>query len=70
MASSLSGNFGVEFMSALALAIGIAIQNFPEGMAISLPYKSDGYSNKKAFLMGVLSRSCRTDCSRNYYFNK
>ena len=70
MASSLSGNFGVEFMSALALAIGIAIQNFPEGMAISLPYKSDGYSNKKAFMMGVLSRSGRTYCSRNYYFNK
>lgn len=55
MASSLTGNFGVEFMSAMALSIGIAIQNFPEGMAISLPYKADGYSNKKAFLIGVLS---------------
>jgi ZIP family zinc transporter len=42
-------------MSALALSIGIAIQNFPEGMAISLPYKVDGYSNKKAFIAGVLS---------------
>ena len=54
-ASSLSGNFGVEFMSAMALAIGIAIQNFPEGMAISLPYKADGVSNGKAFWYGTLS---------------
>lgn len=42
-------------MSALALSIGIAIQNFPEGMAIALPYKAEGCSNKKAFLMGMLS---------------
>ena len=42
-------------MSAMALSIGIAIQNFPEGMAISLPYKSEGASNKKAFIMGMLS---------------
>ena len=39
----------------MALSIGIAIQNIPEGMAISLPFKSDGLSNKKAFLYGVLS---------------
>lgn len=42
-------------MSAMVLAIGIAIQNFPEGMAISLPYKADGYSNTKAFFIGTLS---------------
>ena len=42
-------------MSAMALSIGIAIQNFPEGMAIALPYKADGVSNKKAFLIGMLS---------------
>ena len=45
-------------MSAMALSIGIAIQNFPEGMAISLPYKSDGSSNKKALIVGMLSRYC------------
>ena len=45
-------------MSAFSLAIGIAIQNFPEGMAISLPYKANGTSNKVAFLKGVLSRCC------------
>ena len=55
-ASSLTGNYGVQFMSAMALSIGIAIQNFPEGMAISLPYKSEGVSSKKAFLIGTFSR--------------
>lgn len=61
-ASSLSGNFGMEFMSAMMLSIGIAIQNIPEGMAISLPYKSEGLSNMKSFLLGALSRNCRTHC--------
>lgn len=42
-------------MAALVFAIGIAIQNFPEGMAISLPCKSDGMTNRKAFLYGTLS---------------
>ena len=55
-ASALNGNFGVEFMSALTFAIGIAIQNFPEGMAISLPFKSEGVSSTKSFLLGTLSR--------------
>lgn len=63
-ASALSGNFGMELVSSLMLSIGIAIQNFPEGMAISLPLKSSGFSNKKSFLCGVLSRSSRThSCS-------
>ncbi len=57
-ASSLSGSFGVGIASAMALSIGIAIQNLPEGMAISLPYKASGSSNKKAFLIGTLSRNC------------
>ena len=69
-ASCLSGNYGVEIMSAMALAIGIAIQNFPEGMAISLPCKSEGTSNKKAFLIGTLSRSSRAYSSCYNYFIK
>lgn len=40
---------------ALALAIGIAIQNFPEGAIISMPLKSEGKSKIKAFLAGTLS---------------
>ena len=40
---------------AFALAIGIAIQNFPEGAVISLPLKSSSRSRKKAFLYGAAS---------------
>lgn len=40
---------------AIALAIGIAIQNFPEGAIISMPLKSNGMSKGKAFLYGGLS---------------
>lgn len=39
----------------MALAIGIAIQNFPEGAIISMPLCGEGMSKKKAFLYGVLS---------------
>lgn len=41
--------------AALALAMGIGIQNFPEGAAISLPLRQEGLSAKKSFLMGSLS---------------
>ena len=41
--------------SALALAIGMGLQNLPEGAAISLPLKKEGLSNKKAFLLGAAS---------------
>jgi ZIP family zinc transporter len=40
---------------ALGLAIGIGLQNFPEGAAISLPLKNEGISNKKSFLIGTAS---------------
>jgi len=45
----------ITFASALALSIGIAIQNFPEGAIISMPLKSEGLSKNKAFTYGVLS---------------
>ena len=41
--------------SALALSLGIAIQNFPEGAIISLPLRAEGESKGKAFFGGVLS---------------
>ena len=44
-----------EAESAFALAIGIAIQNFPEGAIISMPLKSEGISKTKSFLYGTLS---------------
>ena len=41
---------GITQTGALALALGIAIQNFPEGAIISLPLRAEGVSNGKAFL--------------------
>lgn len=51
----LHGNQGTTIAAALALAIGIAIQNFPEGAIISMPLHSQGQSRWKAFLGGTLS---------------
>lgn len=46
---------GAAYAAAFALAIGIGIQNFPEGAAISLPLKKEGTKAGKAFLCGCLS---------------
>lgn len=54
-AGVLSGNSGVTLAGAFALAIGIAIQNFPEGAIISMPLKSDGMTKQKACIYGILS---------------
>ena len=52
----LYGDSGITLAGALALSLGIAIQNFPEGAIISLPLRSEsGMSRKKAFAMGTLS---------------
>ena len=49
------GDAKVSFMGALSLAIGIAIQNFPEGAIVSMPLLAEGTSKGKTFLLGVLS---------------
>ena len=54
-AGYLIGNTHITFKGMMALSIGIAIQNFPEGAIISLPLKSEGGSTKKAFWYGVAS---------------
>ena len=54
-AGALAQNTGITMAGAIALAIGIAIQNFPEGAIISMPLKSEGMSKSKAFLYGTLS---------------
>jgi len=54
-AGVLSGNTGISLLSSIVLAIGIAIQNIPEGAIISMPMQLDGVSKKKAFITGVLS---------------
>ncbi|MDD2649045.1 MAG: ZIP family metal transporter [Eubacteriales bacterium] len=54
-AGFLSGSSTVTIAGAFALAIGIAIQNFPEGAIISMPLVSSGMSKRKAFRYGFLS---------------
>ncbi len=54
-AGAMIGNTGITVAGAISLAIGIAIQNFPEGTIISMPLKSEGVSKPKAFLYGMLS---------------
>ena len=53
--SVIYGINGATIGAAISLAIGIAIQNFPEGSAISLPLIGNGISKWKAFLLGSLS---------------
>lgn len=54
-ASAIIDQTGITMAGAFSLALGIAIQNFPEGAIISMPLKSNGLSKKKAFLYGGLS---------------
>ena len=54
-AGVIMGDTGITIAGAFALALGIAIQNFPEGAIISMPLCSSGMSKQKAFFYGVLS---------------
>ncbi|MBR0350572.1 MAG: ZIP family metal transporter [Clostridia bacterium] len=54
-AGALIGNAGITMSGAIALAIGIGIQNFPEGAIISMPLKNSGKSKLRAFTYGTLS---------------
>ncbi len=54
-AGFLAGGTGITAAGALALALGIAIQNFPEGAIVSMPLLAEGMPRQKTFWMGVLS---------------
>ena len=54
-AGFLNGTIGISAGAALALSLGIAIQNFPEGAIISMPLHAEGQSKLKALFYGVLS---------------
>lgn len=54
-AGLLAAGSPITLAGAFALAIGIAIQNFPEGAIISMPLRSEGAGKGKAFLYGMLS---------------
>ncbi|RDW18007.1 ZIP family metal transporter [Oceanobacillus chungangensis] len=50
-----SGSSQASLAGAIALAIGMGVQNLPEGMAVSMPLRRDGYSRRKSFLYGQFS---------------
>ena len=54
-AGYLAGNAKITVAAAMALSIGIAIQNFPEGAIISMPLRAEGMKKTKVFAGGVLS---------------
>ena len=54
MAMSDPGNVSL-FSGAVALALGIGIQNYPEGTAVALPLIQNGIGKKKAFCLGTMS---------------
>lgn len=54
-AGAVNSNTGITLAGAVALSLGIAIQNFPEGAIVSMPLRSEGVSRKRAFLLGILS---------------
>jgi len=51
----IAANGAITATGALALSVGIAIQNFPEGAIISMPLQAEGVGKRKAFLYGILS---------------
>lgn len=55
LAAFITGKADITAAGALALSIGMAIQNFPEGAVISMPLKAEGMKKSKAFVGGVLS---------------
>ncbi len=55
LAGWIAGNSGITAAGTLALSIGIALQNFPEGAIISMPLRAEGMGKGRAFLYGVLS---------------
>lgn len=54
-AGLLTGESGITMAGAIALSMGIAIQNFPEGAIISMPLKSEGISKGHSFFLGMMS---------------
>ena len=53
---TLKADYSIDaFMGAATIAVGIGLQNFPEGAAVSLPLRREGVSRKKSFLLGQAS---------------
>ena len=54
-AAAFAAEGGIPYASALALSLGIALQNFPEGLIVSMPLYKEGKSRGRAFLEGTIS---------------
>lgn len=54
-AGAMAGNNGISMMAATVLALGVAIQNVPEGAIVSMPLHCVGKSRRRAFAIGTLS---------------
>lgn len=67
-AGLLSDTSTITVAGALALSIGIAIQNFPEGAIISMPLRSEGMKSSRAFFVRSIVRRRRTDSRGGYNF--
>ena len=55
LAAAMEHNAYLPMAGAIALSVGIAIQNFPEGAIVSMPLRAAGNTRRKAFLIGTLS---------------
>jgi len=54
-AAAVNGSMGAGIGAAIVLAIGIGLQNFPEGTAVSVPLRREGMSRRKSFMYGQAS---------------
>lgn len=54
-AGFLGANTGIAAVSAFALAVGIGVQNIPEGFIVAMPYRRMGKTRKRSFVYGTLS---------------
>ncbi len=55
LAAALEHNVYLPMAGALALSVGIAIQNFPEGAIVSMPLRANGNSRLRSFFIGTMS---------------
>lgn len=55
LAGAMENSSFMSMAGAIALSLGIAIQNFPEGAIVSMPLRSAGNTKRKSFIMGTLS---------------
>ncbi len=55
LAAALEHNAFISMAGAIALSVGIAVQNFPEGAIVSMPLRTVGNSSHKSFIIGALS---------------